>query len=114
MKDKSSFILILSVSIATSGITTPQALAQTPVNLVPPSLQETQDLLRACDKALSACDKTVKAQEELAKAHLEVISEQERSISHLKEEKDSSVRSNLLWFILGAALGGIVVGAATK
>lgn len=89
---------------------TPSASPSERPNIVPPDLQAAKDLLNACDKALSNCEAVIKAKENIIAAQDKIIVQQGKDLDDVKGQRDSILRSPILWGIIGIAIGGIAVG----
>jgi hypothetical protein len=70
-------------------------------------LPQALELLEQCDKALGSCDGLVKSQEDYIGEQEGVINLQAERISKLEADKNSLLKNPLLWFFVGAAVGGV-------
>ena len=72
------------------------------------------DLIAACDGALKACDKALYNLGLVVTKQKEIMEFQAKELDRIKNQRDSFLHNDTLWFVLGAVTIGFVGSAFSK
>lgn len=77
-----------------------------------PTTSPEDDLLKACDQALYDCKKANDTKSDVIKSQTELMLEQEKQLTELRESESSWYKSPIFWFVLGVLTFAVGQGIA--
>jgi hypothetical protein len=72
------------------------------------------DVLKACDEALLKAGKVIQGKNEIIDIQAKQVKVLKEQLIEAEDERDSILRSPILWFLAGIIIGGVSYGFVTK